>query len=117
MFIAIILGGIGFIHNNGKAMFAITLKAFILTLLITFIIGLLGLAYGYLALADQSRKNFPHWFIPDNLTDFKNYIAVGSMHNFSYLGSVMGLIAGAIYSIVKKAGLKNKIFWWVKRSV
>lgn len=117
MFIAIILGLVGIIHSDWKAMLIITLKAFILTLLITFTTGLVGLAYGYIALADQLRENFQHWFIPDNLVDFKNYIAVGSMHNFSYLGGLIGLIAGVVYSVAKKNGLKNRIFWWTKRSV
>jgi hypothetical protein len=117
MFIAIILGLVGIIHSGWKAMFTVTLKAFIITLLITFITGLVGLSYGYLALADQPRENFTHWFIPDKLVDFKNYIAVGSMHNFSYLGGVIGLISAVVYSIGKKEGLRNKIFWWAKRRI
>lgn len=117
MFIGIVLSFIGIIHNSWKSMFKVTIYAFLITLAVAFVAGLTGLAYGYSVLAHQPRENFPHWFIPRDLVDFKNFIAVGSMHNFSYIGGSLGLIAGVVYSVSRKAGLKNRIFWWTKRAV
>lgn len=115
MFIGIVLSFIGIIHNSWTLMFKFTINAFLIALAVAFIAGLTGLAYGYSVLSYQPRQNFSHWFIPRDLVDFKNFIAVGSMHNFSYLGGTVGLIAGALYSVSRKAGLKNGIFWWTKR--
>lgn len=95
------LGLIGLIHDDWKSMLRITLKAFLITLLIAFTTGLIGLAYGYFYLADQPRTDFQNWIIPDNLVDFKHFIMVGSMHNFSYLGGLVGLFGGFIYSAIK----------------
>lgn len=96
--IGLILGLIGLVHNDNKQMIRSTLKAIIVTVIVAFTTGLIGLAYGKMYLADTGVD----WWLPDNLIDMKNFIAVGSMHNFSYLGGLTGLIAGTIYSVRQK---------------
>ena len=96
--IGLILGLVGLIHKDNKQMFRVTMLAIIVTVIVAFATGLAGLAYGKLYLADKGVD----WWLPDNLIDTKNFIAVGSMHNFSYLGGLTGLIAGIIYSVRKK---------------
>ena len=98
MIIGILLGFIGLIHKNGKLMFKTTINAFLLTVGIALLTGIIGLGYGKLFLI----KNKPHWNFPENLVDFDSFIMVGSMHNFSYLGGLIGLIAGIIYSVKQK---------------
>lgn len=96
--IGLILGLVGLVHTSRKEMFRVTLKAIMLTVIVAFATGLLGLAYGKFYLADAGVD----WWLPDNLVDTKNFIAVGSMHNFSYLGGLTGLIVGLIYSLKQK---------------
>ncbi len=100
--ISIILGLVGLIHKDGKTMYNATIKAFLITMLIAFLTGLIGLGYGWFFLSTQSRDNFDWWYIPDNIIQFRNFISVGSMHNFSYLGGLTGLIGGIIYTIRKR---------------
>ncbi|HTD97959.1 MAG TPA: hypothetical protein VK668_01680 [Mucilaginibacter sp.] len=87
----------GLIQRNASAMLNVVVKATLITLIITALSGLIGLCYGkfYLAYTDVN------WWFPDNLIDKKAFIAVGSMHNFSYLGGLVGLIAGMGYQIFK----------------
>jgi hypothetical protein len=96
--IGLILGLVGLVHKDNKQMFRATMQAIIVTVIIAFATGLIGLLYGKLYLTDKGVD----WWLPDNLIDTKNFIAVGSMHNFSYLGGLTGLIAGIIYSVRKK---------------
>lgn len=96
--IGLILGLVGLIHKNNNNMFRVTMSAFLLTMIVAFATGIVGLAFGKLYPADNGINGL----LPDNLTDTKNFIAVGSMHNFSYLGGLTGLIAGTIYSIRQK---------------
>lgn len=96
--IGLILGLVGLVHKDNKQMLRATLGAIIVTIIVAFITGLIGLAYGKLYLADTGVD----WRLPDNLIDTKNFISVGSMHNFSYLGGLAGLIAGTIYSVRQK---------------
>tara|TARA_R110002072_G_scaffold302577_1_gene486389 strand:- start:6307 stop:6882 length:576 start_codon:yes stop_codon:yes gene_type:complete len=98
MIIGIILGLVGLIHKNGKMMFKTTMISFILTTGIALLTGIIGLGYGKLFLTE----NRPNWNLPENLIDFDSFIMVGSMHNFSYLGGLIGLIAGIIYSMRQK---------------
>lgn len=101
--IGIILGLVGLIHKNYKLMFKITMKAFVITVIVAFFTGLIGLAYGKIYLANTGVN----WWLPDNLIDTKNFISVSSMHNFSYLGGLTGLIVGIIYIIRQKSKLKQ----------
>ncbi|MFK7907930.1 MAG: hypothetical protein AB8B69_22555 [Chitinophagales bacterium] len=105
MIIGIVLGLIGLIHKSGKEMFQTTMKASLMTIGIALIVGIIGLIYGKLVLANNS----PNWYLPDNLINRANFIMVGSMHNFSYLGGIIGMIISIIYSIRKKKKNKNGI--------
>jgi hypothetical protein len=98
LFTGTILGLVGLLQKNGKQMFYITLKSIAVTIIIAFTTGIIGLVYGKLYLAETGVN----WWLPDNLIDTKNFIAVGSMHNFSYFGGLLGLIAGIIYSTKQK---------------
>ena len=106
--IGLILGLVGLRHQNHKRMFLVTMKAISITIIVTFITGLVGLAYGKFYLV----KTGVNWYLPDNLIDIDNFISVGSMHNFSYLGGLLGLIAGIIYSVKerKKNSLQENAF-------
>ena len=79
-------------------MFKTTIKAFLLTTGVVLLTGILGVLYGSLFLT----KIRPNWYVPKNLIDFDSFIMVGSMHNFSYLGGLIGLIIGIIYSVKQK---------------
>ncbi|MDJ1506098.1 hypothetical protein [Xanthocytophaga agilis] len=99
LLIGLILGLVGLVHKNNKQMFRATMGAISVTILIAFVTGLIGLVYGRLFLADTDIN----WWIPEeNLVDKKSFIAVGSMHNFSYAGGLIGLLAGIVYSISQK---------------
>jgi hypothetical protein len=106
--IGIILGLVGLIHKDWRTMFKVTFKAFLVTILIAFVTGLIGLAYGHIYLADKSKAEFINWYLPDNLVDFESFIKVGSMHNFSYIGGLTGLISGLTYTIIQWRNLRTK---------
>ncbi len=102
MIIGVLLGLLGLIHKTGKKMLVSTIKAFVLTIGVALLTGMIGLGYGKFFLIDSP----PSWFLPKNLIDIDSFIMVGSMHNFSYLGGLLGLIAGIVYSIRQKRGIK-----------
>ncbi len=95
LFGGIVPGLVGLRHRDSEQMLRATVKATALMLAIAFVPGLVGLALGYLFNVDSGRS----WGIPDNLVDRTGFIAVGSMHNFSYLGGLIGLFCAVVYSI------------------
>jgi len=100
--IGLILGVVNVIGSKGPGIFKTAINALLITIAIAFITGLVGLAVGHYVLSNQPRSNFNGWYIPDDVVDFKNFITVGTMHNFSYLGGLFGLIAGIIYTVRHK---------------
>ena len=98
LIIGIVLALTGLILKNGKQMFTTTIKAIGLAIIITAVSGWTGYLYGKFYLT----KTGVNWWLPDNLKDVDNFIAVGSMHNFSYLGGILGMIAGILYIIRNK---------------
>ena len=113
--IGIILGLVGFIHEDWKQMARYVTQAFLITMFTAFLTGLSGLVYGLFVLADQPRASFTHWYIPDNVVHFSNYIAVGSMHNMSYAGGMVGMVFGGACIVWKRMQLRRarkfKILW------
>lgn len=97
-----ILGFINLIQTSWQNLFKVSFNALLIAILVTFITGILGLFYGFFFLSHQPRSNFEGWFIPYNLENFRNFIAVGSMHNFSYIGGILGLIVAIFYSYKKR---------------
>ncbi len=96
LIIGVIQGVIGLLHPNPKTMFNIVFKTILIALLTVFLFGVVGFFFGKFLLSD------PNWHYPENLIDKKNFIIVGSIHNFSYLGGLAGLIVGVVYQFRQK---------------
>lgn len=104
LLIGIVLTLVGLKQINGALMFQTTLKAMILTIIIALLTGLIGLCYG----STLSKADVANWHLPSNLVDYQNFIKVGSMHNFSYIGGAIGLIISIFYSLgTFQAGKNN----------
>lgn len=99
---------IGYFLFDKAHFFKSVLRAVLITLLVTFISGLVGLAYGAVFLAHQPRDHFSHWIIPDGLLDYPHYIMVGSMHNWGYLGALIGLVVAIIYMTRKRNKIRQQ---------
>jgi type III secretory pathway component EscS len=83
-------------------------RLFFKTVLITFIMTILGSISGYIYWKSYLQFHEVNWFLPENLTDRNSFIGAGSIHNFSYLGGVLGLMAGMLYLMIIKQKLKKK---------
>ncbi|MFM2394623.1 MAG: hypothetical protein RLZZ546_2605 [Bacteroidota bacterium] len=62
---------------------------------------------GYLYGKYYLSKNKVDWWMPSDLIDRDNYILVGSIHNFAYLGCILGLII-ALFVLIKKSTYFHK---------
>jgi hypothetical protein len=103
--IGIILGLTGLIFIDHKKMFNAIFNALLITFITTMLFSFAGFLYGKYQLAITGVD----WWLPDNLIDRKNFIIVGSIHNFSYLGGASGLAIGAIYLMRKNKIQRTKL--------
>ena len=97
--IGVLVGLFGFLHKQPQDMFRRTLKAYCVVAGVALIVGLFGLAYGWF-FPRREVDYYSGWYLPDNLLLKRNFLAVGYMHNFSYLGGVIGIFIGIITQFV-----------------
>jgi hypothetical protein len=105
IFIGFAFGLTGLIFKDHTTMYKAIQKAIFITLCFAVATGLLGFLYGRFILT----KTKVNWSLPEDLIDKKGFITVGSIHNFSYLGGLFGLVAG-VYYMVKLKRLQRKRF-------
>lgn len=102
LFLGIIYALISLFINSDKIL-KITLKSIMLNMLITIFFGISGFFFGYIFLKPETI----HWYIPSGTKNIQSFINVGSIHNFGYIGGLVGLIFGIAYQI--KTSKKNLI--------
>lgn len=102
LFIGIPLGLLSLIFPDHKTMAAVISKSIGIVLVVTVIAATIGFIYGRFYLA----KTGVDWWLPDDLIDKAAFITVGSIHNFSYIGGVVGLLVGIVYMLFQK--VRNK---------
>ena len=71
-------------------MFKALVRSIKVIFIIAFSIGLLGLLVG--KFLNENSFNFPY-----ELTDKKAFLMVGTMHTFSYIGGLIGLVTSLIF--------------------
>lgn len=103
IFIGIGLGLTGLFFKDHKIMIRALIKAVLITFCFALSLGIFGFFYGKFILA----KTGVNWWLPENLVSKEAFITVGSIHDFSYLGGLTGLIAGIIYLVRLKMMQKH----------
>ena len=108
LIIGIIIIPVGLIIPNWKNYFKVMLWAFFYVTSTALIIGIIALIY---CLINYNINNLPYWsrYTPDDVENIVNYCIVGNMHNFSYIGGIVGIVVGIVYIIIKKLKIKGYI--------
>ena len=88
LFIGLFLAGTALLQPDARHMRSAITRGLIITLVVAAISALAGLAYGWSFVHEPPRG----WYIPSGLGDPHAFLSVGSMHNASYGGGVLGLL-------------------------
>jgi hypothetical protein len=96
----------GLIIKGWKDYFLQTLVSFGVVALTTLVVGLGALVVSFFTIHEGS---VPLWSYPDALTDTVSFARVGTMHNFSYLGGLIGILTGMGYLIVKRISANKRM--------
>lgn len=102
LILGIILSLTGLIHKTWQQMFKVTLKAILINLLVSFVFGILGYLYALAFMPHEWEDYLSFWDVPYEIVDITNYLRVGCIHNFGYLGGVIGLPIAIAFSIKSK---------------
>jgi hypothetical protein len=101
--IGVLVGLVGFIHRGHRRMFEVTIRSFVLVVIVTLSIAIGGLVYGFSQTASINRAAYAGWFIPPDVVDLRSFLCVGYMHNASYLGGVISIPVAWVFHIVAAA--------------
>ena len=104
LYVGLILGLVALVFRNADRMFQSAMQALGLVLLFTVASGFAGWLYG----RDVLVKRGVNWRLPDNLMDKPAFITAGTIHNFSYAGAVIGLVAGIAFLLIKKYRIRKR---------
>lgn len=104
LFIGIIYGTILMLFKKVNLSYKIYFRAIAITLLTTLIISIAGYFYGRYFTIEAELQ----WYFPENLINKSSFIIVGSIHNASYLGGLVGLLFGTFYLLMLKEHFKEK---------
>lgn len=80
---------------NSKKVLKVSLQAILLNIIVVIFFGIVGFLYGTMFLNAETLN----WYIPESTKNVQDFVNVGSIHNFGYLGGVVGLIFGIYYQI------------------
>jgi hypothetical protein len=98
--IGLLVGGAGFIHQGPRRMFSLSLCSFVVVVLFTLLFGLGGLLYGYFETGSINPTDYQNWYIPSDVVGLRRFLCAGYMHNASYLGGTLAILAAWIFQIV-----------------
>jgi hypothetical protein len=98
IFIGIMLGLTGLIFSNYKIMRRAIMNGIWVTLVTAILFAIIGFLWGKYYLI----KTGVDWPLPDGLVDKNHFIIVGSVHNFSYLGGIAGILFAIIYMVRRR---------------
>ena len=105
IFIGILLGLTGLIFSHYKIMRKAIIDGIKVTLVTAIFFALVGFLWGKYYLV----KTGVDWPLPDGLVDKNHFIMVGSIHNFSYLGGIAGILFAIIYMVRRRFFKLHKI--------
>lgn len=94
LILGIVYAVISLFFNPNKVL-KVSLKSILLNIGVTIFFGILGFIYGALYLKAENLN----WYIPEHTKNIQDFVNVGSTHNFSYLGGILGLFVGLYYQI------------------
>ncbi len=102
LLIGFVLGIIALIQSDTKTMWKNGISAILKTLIIAIVTGFIGLLVGIFIITKLDIQ----WNLPEGLLDQNSFLVAATIHNFSYLGGVIGLVYGIVFLLKNKTNIK-----------
>ena len=103
LIIGIVIAAIGLFFPDHRIMSKAIVRSIAVVFVATVFFAIIGFLWGKYHLL----KTWVDWWLPDDLVDKNNFIIVGSIHNFSYLGGIAGLLIAVAYMIRRYLKQRN----------
>ncbi len=106
--LGVLIGFGGYIQPTPAQMQRALALSLRLTVILTAVAALVGLAYGYITTAASlNPDDYRNWYIPQGLQQPRRYLCAGHMHNAAYVGGLLSIPAAWIFHIAYRHYHKN----------
>jgi hypothetical protein len=105
-YVGVIIAGFALLFRNRDRMFAVAMQSLGIILLLAIISGVIGGFYGRDVLAKRGAGSSA--WVPGNVVHRVDFITVGAIHNFSYLGAAVGLAAAIVFLLIKNSQRRKR---------
>jgi len=85
---------------DARTFFAATLRAYAVVAMTTLVVGLLALAAAFLLIDEETVDHFMRF--ANEIEDNVAFARAGTIHNFSYLGGLIGIVTGCVSIVVRR---------------
>jgi hypothetical protein len=106
LYLGVIIAGFSLFFRNRDTMFASAMQSLGIILLVAIISGVIGGFYGRDVLAKRGAGSGA--WVPGNVVHRVDFITVGAIHNFSYLGAAVGLAAAIVFLVIKNSRRRKR---------
>jgi ABC-type Na+ efflux pump permease subunit len=93
--VSLVISSAAIIHANTQRMWRVTLEAYLIAMVVTIVCSLLGFVAGYI---DSSGIEI----LVDSVRNKQQFIQVQTMHNFTYMGSILGMLAALFWHFYRR---------------
>lgn len=107
VYAGLVVAGAVLVHRTAREMVRSTLRAYVLLALVAACAGLFGLAVGWVAFGSDAVTRYVDWWRPAGLIAPRRFFAAGMMHDASYLGGAIGMVAAVRYQLRAALGLRH----------
>lgn len=110
--IGLLVGVAGFLHRGHRRMLKVSLQSFVIVMAFTLIVGLFGLLCGYLVTGSIATEELSGW-TPEDVVEPRRFVCAGFMHNSSYLGGALSVLAAWVFHVVvlikgRRQGMRHR---------
>jgi hypothetical protein len=102
--IGLLVGAAGFMQPGWREMVRVTLKSYGVVVATAMLTAAVGLAYGMWRTRHIDLGDYQGWYVPEGLEDTRRFLCAGYMHNSSYLGGLLGIVAAWAYQLRVRLG-------------
>lgn len=100
VWISLILGLFAFRFKEPSAMAQVLMRSILIVLIIALITGVSGLVFGCFRVNSLTIAEYQGW-VSEGVSHPIEFVRVGFMHNFSYLGGALGLLGGILLILTR----------------
>lgn len=104
--IGVVLIPLGLVIRGGKSYFCGMLRVFGVVIATTLLVGLLALAWSLVSVDASKVGEISRY--GNEIVDDAAFVRAGTMHNFSYLGGLIGMITGGV-TIIWERGRSRRL--------